>query len=257
MSPDAGENDERFCRTKLLLGRETLKKLGRAHVAVVGLGAVGSYAVEAIVRAGVGDITLVDFDTVRLSNFNRQLYAIIPNLNRYKAEIAHERVLQINPYCKVTEHRMFIDGATSKVLLEQPPDIIVDAIDSLAPKVHFMSACVKAGVKLISCLGAASRLDPFSIRVGDIDETTMCPLARMIRKKLHKLGVYSGIRCVYSIEQPAKPQKIEKTAILPHVEEGEYVRGRPRTPIGSMSYVPGMFGLIAASEVVSYIINKE
>jgi tRNA A37 threonylcarbamoyladenosine dehydratase len=257
MSPDGGEGDERFSRTQLLLGPEALKKLSRAHVAVVGLGGVGSYAVEAIVRAGVGNITLVDFDKVRLSNFNRQLYAITPNLNRFKAEIAHERALQINPDCKVTEHRMFIDGTTTKIVLEKPADIIVDAIDSLAPKVHFMSACVKAGARLISCLGAASRLDPFAIRVGDIDETTMCPLARMIRKKLHKLGVYGGIRCVYSIEEPRKQRKTEKPAIVAPVEEGEFVRGRPRTPIGSMSYVPGMFGLIAASEVVSYIINKE
>ncbi|MGB7566784.1 MAG: tRNA threonylcarbamoyladenosine dehydratase [Chitinivibrionales bacterium] len=257
MSIDAGEIDERFSRTRLLLGAEALKKLTAAHVAVVGLGAVGSYAVEAIVRAGVGNITLVDFDKVRLSNFNRQLYAITPNLNRFKAEIAHERVIQINPECKVTEHRMFIDGTTSKVLLQQPADAFVDAIDSLAPKVHFMSACVKAGAKLISCLGAASRMDPFAIRVGDIDETTMCPLARMIRKKLHKLGIYGGIKCVYSIEEPRKRQKTEKPAIAAPVEEGEFVRGRPRTPIGSMSYVPGMFGLIAASEVISYIINKE
>jgi tRNA A37 threonylcarbamoyladenosine dehydratase len=257
MSPDGGEGDERFSRTRLLLGPEALKKLSRAHVAVVGLGGVGSYAVEAIVRAGVGNITLVDFDKVRLSNFNRQLYAITPNLNRFKAEIAHERALQINPDCKVTEHRMFIDGTTSKILLEKPADVIVDAIDSLAPKVHFMSACVKAGARLISCLGAASRLDPLAIRVGDIDETSMCPLARMIRKKLHKLGVYSGIRCVYSVEQPRKQRKTEKPAIAAPVEEGEFVRGRPRMPIGSMSYVPGMFGLIAASEAVSYIINKE
>jgi tRNA A37 threonylcarbamoyladenosine dehydratase len=257
MSPDGGEGDERFSRTQLLLGLEALKKLSRGHVAVVGLGAVGSYAVEAIVRAGVGNITLVDFDKVRLSNFNRQLYAITPNLNRFKTEIAHERALLINPDCKVTEHRMFIDGTTSKIVLEKPADIIVDAIDSLAPKVHFMSACVKAGARLISCLGAASRLDPFAIRVGDIDETTICPLARMIRKKLHKLGVYSGIRCVYSVEQPRKQPKTEKPAIAQHSEVGEFIRGRPRTPIGSMSYVPGMFGLIAASEVVSYIINKE
>jgi tRNA A37 threonylcarbamoyladenosine dehydratase len=257
MSPDGGEGDERFSRTRLLLGPEALKKLTNAHVAVVGLGAVGSYAVEAIVRAGIGNITLVDFDRVRLSNFNRQIYAITPNLNRYKVEIAHERVLQINPECKVIEHRIFIDGATSKLLLEKPADIMVDAIDSLAPKVHFMSACVKAGARLISCLGAASRMDPFAIRVGDIDETTMCPFARMIRKKLHKLGVYSGIRCVYSVEQPRKQRKIEKPAIAAPVEEGEFVHGRSRTPIGSMSYVPGMFGLIAASEAVSYIINKE
>lgn len=256
MSIEGGAS-ERFSRTQLLLGPEALEKLTRAHVAVVGLGAVGSYAVEAIVRAGVGNITLVDFDKVRLSNFNRQLYAITPNLNRFKAEIAHERVLQINPECKVTEQRMFIDGTTAKVLLEQPADAIVDAIDSLAPKVHFMSACVKAGARLISCLGAASRMDPFAIRVGDIDETTMCPLARMIRKKLHKLGVYSGIRCVYSVEEPRNRQKTEKPVIAAPVEEGEFVRGRPRTPIGSMSYVPGMFGLIAASEVISYIINKE
>jgi tRNA A37 threonylcarbamoyladenosine dehydratase len=216
---------------------------------VVGLGAVGSYAIEGLARAGIGRISLVDFDVVRISNFNRQLYALESTLNRFKVDIAQERIAQINPHCSVHPFRMFIDGKNADILFERKPDIIIDAFDSLSPKVHFMAACVKAGQAFISCLGAASRMDPFSLRIGDISETTNCPLARMIRKKLHKLGISKGVRCVYSVEPP------KKSAIGPIPEESDYKRGRPRRPIGSISYLTGIAGLMAAGDVISRIIN--
>jgi tRNA threonylcarbamoyladenosine dehydratase len=242
-------NGDRFCRTELLVGKESIEKLARAHVMVIGLGAVGSYAIEALARAGIGRISLVDFDVVRISNFNRQLYALESNLNRFKVDVARERIAQINPQCLVHTFPMFVDGKNAAVLFDQKSDCIIDAFDSLSPKVHFMAACLKAGQALISCLGTASRLDPFSIRIGDISESVNCPLARMIRKKLHKLGIYEGLRCVYSIEPP------RKSAVGPIPEESDYKRGRPRRPIGSISYITGIAGLMAAGDVISRIIN--
>lgn len=244
------QKDDRFCRTELLIGKESTARLARSHVMVIGLGAVGSYAIEGLARAGTGQISIVDFDVVRLSNFNRQLYALEPNLGRSKVDVAMERIAQINPRCVVSPVRMFVDGMTADALFERKPDIIIDAFDSLSPKVHFIAACVKAGQNLISCLGAASRLDPFSLRIGDISETMNCPLARMIRKKLHKLGVKQGVRCVFSIEPP------RKSAIGETPEQDQFARGRPRRPIGSISYVVGIVGLMAAGDAISQIINS-
>ncbi len=250
MSSLRNENQkDRFCRTELLIGKESYIKLTQSHVMVIGLGAVGSYAVESLARAGIGRISVVDFDRVRLSNFNRQLYALEPNLNRFKVDVAKERIEQINPNCSVNPYRIFVDGANTEELFAGGPDVIIDAFDSLAPKVHFMAACVKSRKYLISCLGAASRMEPFSLRIGDIGETAVCPLARMIRKKLHKLGIHEGIRCIYSIEPP------KKSAVSSKPEEGEFIRGRPRRPIGSISYVVGIVGLMAASEAILHIIN--
>jgi tRNA threonylcarbamoyladenosine dehydratase len=249
MSPSDKTTNDRFCRTELLIGKEAAQKLAASHVMVVGLGAVGSYAVEGLARAGVGRISIVDFDTVRISNFNRQLYALEANINRLKVDIAIERIAQINPACSVTPLRMFVDGKNAEVLFGHAPDIIIDAFDSLSPKVHFMAACVQARRHLISCLGAASRMDPFSIRIGDISETVNCPLARMIRKKLHKLGIATGIRCVYSVEPP------RKSAIGELPEQDAIARGRPRRPIGSISYVVGIVGLMAAGDAITRIIN--
>jgi tRNA A37 threonylcarbamoyladenosine dehydratase len=249
MLPADKTTHDRFCRTELLIGKEATHKLSTSHVMVIGLGAVGSYAVEALARAGVGRISIVDFDTVRLSNFNRQLYALEANLDRKKVDVALERVAQINPECAVNPLHVFVDGKNAEVIFAHKPDIIIDAFDSLSPKVHFMAACVQAEQHLISCLGAASRMDPFSLRIGDISETMNCPLARMIRKKLHKLGITQGVRCVYSIEPP------RKSAIGETPEQDNFARGRPRRPIGSISYVVGIVGLMAAGDAISRIIN--
>ncbi len=249
MLPADDNTSDRFCRTELLIGKSATEKLAQSHVMVIGLGAVGSYAVEALARAGVGRISIVDFDSVRLSNFNRQLYALEANLDRLKVDVALERIAQINPACSVNPVRMFVDGKNAGVLFGHNADIIIDAFDSLSPKVHFMAACVKAEKNLISCLGAASRMDPFSLRIGDISETANCPLARMIRKKLHKLGISRGIRCVYSIEPP------RKSAIGETPEQDTFARGRPRRPIGSISFIVGIVGLMAAGDAISRIIN--
>lgn len=239
---------DRFCRIEQLLGSAALAKLRNARVAVFGLGAVGSYAVEALARAGIGYLRLVDCDVVHRSNFNRQLYALESTLNRPKAEVARARVLDINPACTVDAHQAFVDGATAQKLLAQPLDVVVDAIDSVTPKVALIATAVRAELRVVACMGAATRLDPFQIRVGDIADTDVCPLAKFIRKKLRKVGIDRGVRCVYSVEPP-------RNKIPPIGKEDESFRkGRPRKPIGSLSYATGMFGLLIAYEALKIIV---
>jgi tRNA A37 threonylcarbamoyladenosine dehydratase len=242
---------KRFERTELLLGRAAFEKLLAARVTVCGLGAVGSYAVEALARAGIGRITLIDFDKIKPSNFNRQLYALESTVGKFKADVAQMRIRDINPACVVEVKKVFIEGATVDGLLADAPHAVIDAIDSLSPKVILISACVKKGLFLVSSLGAASRMDPSCVRAGDISETRNCPLGRMIRKKLHRLGIYKGVRCVYSLERASGNTHV----CAP--EKEEFDRGRPRRPIGSISYMTGIFGLMAAGEVIRYIISKE
>jgi tRNA threonylcarbamoyladenosine dehydratase len=238
----------RFCRIEQLLGHAALEKLKNARVAVFGLGAVGSFAVEALARAGIGYLRLVDCDVVRPSNFNRQLYALESTLDRPKAEVASARVLDINPACTVEAHQAFVDASTAPFLLKQPLDVVVDAIDSVAPKVTLIASAVRAGLKVVASMGAATRLDPSKIRVGDIAETDVCPLAKFVRKKLRAAGIEHGVRCIYSVEPPRNmPPPIA-------AEPETFMRGRPRKPIGSLSYATGMFGLLAACEAIKMIV---
>ncbi len=240
--------ENRFSRTELLLGKEGLKKLVGARVVVVGLGAVGSYAVEGLARAGVGALRLVDFDKIRISNINRQLYALDSTVGRPKVEVARQRVLDINPQCKVETLEVFVSSETVGQILEGKPDVVIDAIDSVAPKLLLVSSAYHAGLYIISVMGAATRRDPTLIRVGDLAETKICPLARFMRKRLHRRGVDRGVRCVYSIEPvpPGVRQPAEE-------DEDEYDRGRKRAKLGSLSCLTGIFGLVAANEGIARI----
>lgn len=245
----------RFIRTEMLLGAEALARLRAARVVVVGLGAVGSYAVEALARAGVGALRLVDFDRVHLSNINRQLYALDSTIGRLKVEVAAARVHDINPECAVEALPLFVDEDSVAQVLAGAPDAVIDAIDSLSPKVTLLATAARATPFVVSSMGAATRTDPFAIRVSDISETDRCPLARLIRKRLRQRGIASGIRCVYSIEppRPAAP-----TSVAPPAEEPAIVRrGRPRRALGSLSAVTGMFGLIAAQEVILRVAQPD
>lgn len=242
---------ERFQRTEQLLGSAALTTLTRSRVAVAGLGAVGSYAVEALARAGVGFLRLVDFDVIRPGNFNRQLYALSQNLNRPKTDVASERIRQINPDCEIEIRPVFVDTQTAASILEPPVDVLLDAIDSVGPKVALLAAAKAAHCPVISAMGAASRLDPDLVRVADISKTTACPLARFIRKRLRRLGIESGVTCIFSIEQ-ARP------VLLPPEENADTLRrGRARRPIGSLSYMTGIFGLRAAHEALRLLLPPE
>ena len=244
----------RFIRTELLLGKAALARLQHAQVTVVGLGAVGSYAVEGLVRSGVGRLRLVDFDMVRASNINRQLYALESTLGRLKTDLARERILDINPACEVDVRNVFIDEQTAAAVLEPRPDVLVDAIDSLNPKVFLLGAAIQAGVPVVSSMGAAKRLDPLAIRVGDLADTRGCSLARLVRKRLRsKYGIRRGVHCVYSIEPVHKTGPADAPVLPP--EKELLRRGRPRQPIGSFSCLTGIFGLVAAREAIMRLLN--
>ncbi|MDD5020406.1 MAG: tRNA threonylcarbamoyladenosine dehydratase [Candidatus Omnitrophica bacterium] len=244
-----GNSSSRFSRTDLLLGKGVVRRFERSHVAVFGLGAVGSFAVEALTRSGVGALTLIDFDEVRPTNINRQLFALESTLGKPKAEVARKRVLDINPRCQVMAQHVFAGPENLNELLNPVPDAVIDAIDSLNPKTELLKFCVECGIPIVSSMGACDKTDPFCIRVGDISSTSVCPLARRIRKRLKKNGIQKGITCVYGTQKPYGTLGEEG-------DEEMFVRGRKRTPRGSISYMTGMFGLVAAYEVLRILAGE-
>jgi tRNA A37 threonylcarbamoyladenosine dehydratase len=237
-------------RTQRLLGKDAVALLENALVCVCGLGGVGSWAAEALCRAGIGKLRIVDFDVVNSSNINRQLFAVSSSVGVLKTEVAVKRLLDINPSCVIDARNEFIDKDTIPDLLEPRPDIIIDAIDSLSPKVRLINAAFQAGIPVITSMGAAGRTDPSLIKTGDISESNNCPLAKYVRKKLHRLGVFDGVRCVYSTEKAMHFSCEDQNC-----EEAELIKGRKRAPLGSISYIPGIFGFMAASEAVNILLK--
>lgn len=246
----------RFSRTELLIGREKLERLNRARVTVCGLGAVGSFAVEALARSGIGHLCLVDFDDVRIHNANRQLFALDSTLGKDKSEAAAGRVADINPECEVDARHVFVDRHTCWSVLEPRPDVLIDAMDSLDPKIQLIVAAVESGIPVLSSMGAATRVDPLAVCVGDVFHTFGCPLARLVRKRLRRRGVREGVRCVYSTEPRIKPSpQAEEEALAREADIEECARGRPRQPLGSMCIVPGLFGLLLAHEAIRQLLD--
>jgi tRNA A37 threonylcarbamoyladenosine dehydratase len=247
-----------FLRTQMLLGAPAMARLTTARVVVVGLGAVGSYAAEALARAGVGHLRLVDFDEIRPTNLNRQLYALHSTLGRAKAEVARERILDINPRCEVEALKVFGDQQTRPHLLAGA-DALVDAIDSVGPKFGLLRDAFQAGIPIIiSSMGAAERTDPTQIRVADLAKTDRCPLARFMRKRLRTVGIKGGITCVFSTELPRKtPRAMQAAALENPAEKDVLERGRQRKPLGSLPTLTGIFGLTAANVVIMRIAGKK
>ncbi len=239
-----------YARTEQLLQQENVQQLNQAKVAVYGMGGVGSYAVEALARAGVGHLRVVDFDTVNPTNINRQLFAVTSSIDKPKVALAKERILSINPQCKVDCRNEFITADTVASLLEPPVDIVVDAIDSVASKVNLIAKAYEQNIPVVTSMGAGGRMDSSQIFTGDISESKICPLAKIIRKRLHRRDIYKGIRCVYSLEVPLNklPYNSEDADEAP-------THGRPRTPIGTISYMPGIFGLKVAEEVIRMVLD--
>jgi len=242
---------EKFIRVEQLLGKKATRLLSCSSVAIFGLGAVGSFAAEALARSGVGRFDLVDFDEVHYSNFNRQLLALESTLGRPKAELARERILEINPDCKVVSHIVFAGPENFSRLLSPGPSVVIDAIDSLGPKADLLEFCLKAGIPVVSSMGSGARTDPFSVRLGDIAEVRVCPLARRLKKRLKKKGISKGICCVYS------QQATLKNRIAPRKEAGELLRGRERVPVGTLAYMSGIFGLIAAYAAMEIMLSRQ
>lgn len=235
----------RLLRTTMLLGEEGIEKLKQSTVMIVGLGAVGGYALEAIARSGVGHLILVDFDCFDESNINRQILALSSTIGHKKTEIARQRVSEINPQCQVEIKEMFVNQETIPHLLSEKVDFVVDAIDSLNPKCCLMQALYEQKIPFISSMGAALKKDVSHIKYGRLSQSKNCSLAKFIRKRLRKRGVdISKINCVFSDEQISLPEN----ALL--AEEGENNNGRSRHILGSLPTITAIFGLIIANQVI-------
>ena len=228
--------EDPLIRTRMLLGNDAVERLGNARVAVFGVGGVGGYAVEALARAGIGALDLVDSDTVALSNLNRQIIATRDTLGMPKVEAAKERILSIRPECRVTTHPVFYLPETAGDFDFSEYDYIIDAVDTVSAKLSLVAEAKRCGTPIISAMGAGNKLDPTAFRVADITATAVCPLARVMRIELRKRGI-RHLKVVYSEEVPKKPQM-----------EGDPTKKRA-TP-GSVSFVPPVVGLIIAGEVV-------
>ena len=238
-----------FARTEQLLGPEACARLAQASVGIFGLGGVGGYAVEALARAGVGHLRVVDHDVVNPTNLNRQLLALRSTLGRPKVEVARERILDIHPGCAVDARQAFVNQDSAPQLLEPPLDLVVDAIDSVNAKTGLIQAAFERGIPVVSSMGAGGRRDGSRILVGDLSETDVCPLAAIIRKRLRRRDIRTGVRCVYSLE-PCRND------LLPHPVDVEVHDGpgRKRTPLGTLSYMPALFGLRVAEEVIRTLL---
>lgn len=229
-------------RTAMLIGEDAVEALKNSRVAVFGVGGVGGYAVEALARAGVGALDLIDSDRVSVSNINRQIIATHDTVGEYKCDAAKSRILSINPDSKVTVHNVFFDESTKGEFDFGSYDYVVDAIDSLGAKIELIASAKAAGTPIISAMGAGNKLDPTRFEVSDISKTEVCPLARAVRTSLKKRGIYH-LKVVYSKEPPVVP---------PVVSDGE----RRRVP-ASISFVPSAMGLIIAGEVVKDLLGIE
>jgi tRNA A37 threonylcarbamoyladenosine dehydratase len=243
--------EQLFC-LELLLGKEKVERLKKSFVVVLGIGAVGSYATEALARSGIGHLRLVDFDTIKPTNFNRHILAITPNLGKLKAEAAKERIALINPRCKVEVVNAFAAEDTMDRIVEGKPDLVIDAVDSLNPKVQVLAYCHEKKIPVISSMGAALRMNIFSIKAGDLFKTTGCPLARYVRSRLRRRGIKKGIFCIYS-DTPVSEEPIERTRILNAEQDND--RGRQRMKLGSTPTVTGAFGLAVAHHALLYLIG--
>jgi len=227
-------------RTQLMLGDAPMEQLMTKNVLVVGLGGVGAICAEMIVRAGVGKITIVDNDRVDASNINRQIQALHSTVDKSKAKVLSERLLDINPNLQLTVHEMYIkEELTTNLLTSAPWDYVVDCIDTLSSKVFLITQCLEMKLPIVSSMGAGGKMDPSQIKVSDISKTNVCNLARYVRKRLQSVGVKKGLKVVFS------PEKADQDKII--VTEKAFPK---KSIIGTLSYMPAMFGCTVASVVI-------
>ena len=248
-----------FARTQLLLGEDAMKKLGNSRVAVFGIGGVGGYVCEALVRSGVGHFDLIDDDKVCLTNLNRQIIATRKTVGKYKAEVMKERMLDINPDVEVTVHKCFFLPENADEFPFEEYDYVVDAVDTVTAKIELVMKCQEKEVPIISSMGAGNKLDASAFRVADIYKTKMCPLAKVMRHELKKRGV-KKLKVVYSEEKPIRPQEdmsisCRSNCICPPSAEHKCTERRDIP--GSVAFVPSAAGLIIAGEVVKDLIHAK
>ena len=232
---------ERFSREEQLIGREGLLKLQGARVAVFGAGGVGGSVIETLARAGVGALDIIDPDEISLSNCNRQLLALESTLGKNKALAAKERVLDINPACKVTALPLFFTGETAGFDFSRY-SYVVDAIDTVSSKLSLIAACKRAGTPVITCMGTGNKLDPGAFRVAEVEKTSVCPLARVMRRELKRLGI-TGVKAVYSTEPPWENHALDTKGNTGHPAPG------------SISYGPAAAGLLLAAQVIRELLG--
>ncbi len=241
-----------FSRTELIFGKESMEKLKKSRVAVFGIGGVGGYTVEALARSGVGAIDLIDDDKVCLTNINRQIIATRKTIGKYKVDVAKERVEEINPDCKVLTYKKFYMPETSGEFDFSQYDYVVDAIDTVTGKLEMIEQAEKSGTPIISSMGAGNKVNPAAFEVADIYETSVCPLARVMRQELRKRGI-KKLKVVYSKEQPLKPVDDMAISCRQHCvcPPGTARKCTERRDIpGSNAFVPSVVGLIIASEII-------
>ena len=236
--------EERTIRTAMLIGEDSVDKLRTSTVAIFGLGGVGGHATEALVRAGVGSVDLIDNDTVSESNINRQLFATYNTLGRLKTDVAEERILSINPSCRVKKHAVFVTPEIINEMDFSRYDFVIDAIDTVSAKIAIAEKCQNENIPLISSMGTGNKLDPTKFEISDIYKTSVCPLARVMRNELRRRGI-KALKVLYSKEEPIKPIKL--------AEETDKKSNKPIP--ASISFVPSAAGLIIAGEAIKSIIK--
>lgn len=236
-----------FSRTELMLGKAAMDKLKKSRVAVFGIGGVGGHAAEALVRSGIGAIDLIDNDTVSLTNLNRQIIATHKTVGKYKVDVAKDRFEDINPECEINTYKVFYMPETSHEFDFNSYDYIIDAIDTVTGKIAIIENAEKAGIPVISSMGAGNKLDPTAFEVADIYKTSVCPLAKVMRYELKKRGI-KKLKVIYSKEKPVQlPDDVSDDAL-------KEVKGNGRAP-GSNAFVPSVAGLIIAGEVIKDLIK--
>lgn len=239
--------ENQFIRTEMLIGKEAIEKLKNSKVAIFGIGGVGSFVVEALVRSGIYNFVLIDNDRVSLSNLNRQLIATRNTIGMYKVDVAKQRILEINPYAKVEVIKRFYTPQNGEELIDSSYSYIVDAIDTVSSKIDLAVRATILNIPIISCMGTGNKLNPEMLEISDINKTSVCPLAKVVRKELRKKGV-KKLTVVYSKEEPIEvEEKLQK-----QIQEKEETK--KRVP-GSISFVPSTAGMIIASKVVKDLIK--
>ena len=241
--------EEQFIRTQMLLGSEAMNRLRNSRVAIFGIGGVGGYAAEALARSGIGAFDLIDMDMVSISNINRQIIAAMSTVGRYKTEVMRDRILDIKPQADVVVHNCFYLPENEQEFNFNQYDYIVDAVDTVTEKISIICKAKKLQIPVISSMGAGNKMDAAAFRAGDISNTSVCPLARVMRRELKKRGIDS-LKVVYSKEKPMKPME----EFMEESSDTGMLSNRRSTP-GSVSFVPPVAGLLLAGEVVKDIIG--
>ncbi len=247
---------ERFSRTEMLLGTDAMEQLKKAHVAVFGVGGVGGYTAEALVRSGIGRLTLVDSDTVAESNINRQIIATTKTIGRYKTEVMKERALDINPDIEVEEYRIFYLPETAEQFDFTQYDYVVDAVDTVTAKLSLVEAANAAGVPIISCMGAGNKLNPGAFEITDLYKTSVCPLAKVMRRECKARGI-KKLKVLYSKEEALKPIETCNECSNDTEKVDIMQRNKRRATPGSVAFVPSVAGLMIAGEVIRDLIKEE